>query len=143
MTTAAILENQLRTNIRRYKVRAVSRSQDEDQHLESTVDGRQHHVPDPTIPAVLSPTNRAGQQSTTRPSPPGSVGRLPGQALVAKLQNLFHRRMMRTRAATHGDPGLAKLMGHRGPGNTQLGTDLALGPTPGVQVGCTLNVHGG
>ena len=26
--------------------------------------------------------------------------------------------------------------------NAQLGTDLAQGPTLGVQVGCTLNVHG-
>jgi hypothetical protein len=45
-------------------------------------------------------------------------------------------------AATHGDSGLAKLMAHGGPGNAQLGTDLAQTPTLGVQVGCTLNVHG-
>jgi hypothetical protein len=32
-------------------------------------------------------------------------------------------------------------MAHGGSGNTQLGTDLAQGPTLGVQVGCTLNVH--
>ena len=44
-------------------------------------------------------------------------------------------------AATHGDAGTAKLLAHRGPGNAQLGTDLAQGPTLGVQVGCTLNVH--
>jgi hypothetical protein len=34
---------------------AVSRSPDEDQHLRPTVAGRLHRVPDPTIPAVLSP----------------------------------------------------------------------------------------
>jgi len=44
-------------------------------------------------------------------------------------------------AATHGDAGAAKLMGDRGPGNAQLGTDLPQGPTAGVQIGCTLNVH--
>jgi hypothetical protein len=44
--------------------------------------------------------------------------------------------------ATHGDSGLAKLMAHGGPGNAQLSTDLAQGPTPGVQVRRTLNVHG-
>jgi hypothetical protein len=43
----------------------VSRSPVEDQQLRSTVDGRPHRVPDPTIPAVPSPTNRAGQPSTT------------------------------------------------------------------------------
>jgi hypothetical protein len=30
----------------------------------------------------------------------------------------------------------------RCPGNAQLGTDLAQGPALGVQIGCTLNVHG-
>jgi hypothetical protein len=44
-------------------------------------------------------------------------------------------------AATHGDAGTPKLMAHRGPGNVQLGTDLAQGPTLGLQVGCMLNVH--
>jgi hypothetical protein len=44
-------------------------------------------------------------------------------------------------AATHGDAGMAKLMTHGGPGNAQLGTDLAQRPTLGIQVGCTLNVH--
>jgi hypothetical protein len=44
-------------------------------------------------------------------------------------------------AATHSDAGLAKLLAHRGPGNAQLGTDLAQGPALGVQVGCTLSVH--
>jgi hypothetical protein len=33
------------------------------------------------------------------------------------------------------------LMAHGGPGNAQLGTDLAQGLTQGVQVGCTLNAH--
>ena len=33
-------------------------------------------------------------------------------------------------------------MAHGGPGIAQLGTDLAKVPTLGVQVGCTLNVHG-
>jgi hypothetical protein len=46
---------------------AVSRSPDEDQQLGSNVAGRLHRVRDPTIPAVLSPTNRAGQLSTTWP----------------------------------------------------------------------------
>jgi len=38
---------------------------DEDQRLWSTMDGRLHRIRDPTIPAVLLPTNRAGQLSTT------------------------------------------------------------------------------
>ena len=46
-----------------------------------------------------------------------------------------------TDAATHGDTGTEKLMAHSGPGNAQLGTDLARGPTLGVQVGWPLNVH--
>jgi hypothetical protein len=50
--------------------------------------------------------------------------------------------MSGTAAATHGDAGTAKLMAHGGPGNAQLGTDLAQTPTSGVQVGCTSNVHG-
>jgi hypothetical protein len=41
-------------------------------------------------------------------------------------------------AATHHDAGTTKLMGRR---DAQLGTDLAQGPTLGVQVGCPLNVH--
>jgi hypothetical protein len=43
--------------------------------------------------------------------------------------------------ATHGDTGTAKLMAHSGPGNAQLGTDVAQGPTLDVQVGCPLNVQ--
>jgi hypothetical protein len=39
----------------------VSRLRDEDQQLGSTAADRHHRVPDSTIPAVLSPTNRAGQ----------------------------------------------------------------------------------
>jgi hypothetical protein len=63
------------------QVMAVSRSQDEDQQLGPTVDGHLHRVPDLTIAAVPSPTNRAGQLSTTWPTPPGSAGRLPGDLL--------------------------------------------------------------
>ena len=37
--------------------------------------------------------------------------------------------MSGTAAATHGDAGTAKLMAHGGPGNAQLGTDLAQTPT--------------
>jgi hypothetical protein len=33
-------------------------------------------------------------------------------------------------------------LAYGGPGNSQLGTDLTQTPTPRVQVGCTLNVHG-
>jgi hypothetical protein len=39
----------------------------------SSVDARLHRVRDPTIPAVLSPTNQAGQLSPTWPSRLGSV----------------------------------------------------------------------
>jgi hypothetical protein len=35
----------------------------------------------------------------------------------------------------------AKLLAHRGPGNAQLGTDLAQRPAQGIQVGRTVNVH--
>jgi hypothetical protein len=45
-------------------------------------------------------------------------------------------------AATHGEAGTPKLIAHGDLGNTQLGTDLAQGPTLGVQIGCALNVHG-
>jgi hypothetical protein len=44
-------------------------------------------------------------------------------------------------APTHGDAGATKVLAHGGPGNAQLGTDLAQCPALGVQVGCTLNVH--
>jgi hypothetical protein len=43
---------------------------------------------------------------------------------------------------THDDACLLELLADRAPGNAQLGTDLAKRPTPGVRVGCTLNVHG-
>jgi hypothetical protein len=63
--------------------------------------------------------------------------------LVTKLQDLINGgRMGRSTAATHGDADLTKPLTHRGPGNAQLGTDLAQSPTLGVQVGCTLNIHG-
>jgi hypothetical protein len=34
------------------------------------------------------------------------------------------------------------MLADRAPRNAQFGTDLAQRPTLGVQVGCTLNVHG-
>jgi len=43
--------------------------------------------------------------------------------------------MSRRSAATQVRPGTAKLMAYRAPTNAQLGTDLAQGPTLGVQVG--------
>jgi hypothetical protein len=36
----------------------------------------------------------------------------------------------------------AKLMAYGGPRNAQLNTDLVQGPALGVQVSCTVNVHG-
>ena len=39
-------------------------------------------------------------------------------------------------------PARLELLADRAPMNAQLGTDLAQGPALGVQVGCTLNVHG-
>jgi hypothetical protein len=44
--------------------------------------------------------------------------------------------------ATNGDAGTAKLMTHRRRRKAQLNADLAQCPALGVQVGCTLNVHG-
>jgi hypothetical protein len=38
-------------------------------------------------------------------------------------------------------PALLELLADRAPMNTQLGADLAHGPTLGIQVGSTLNVH--
>jgi hypothetical protein len=66
---------------------------------------------------------------------------VPSQALVTQFQDLLCRRGMRTSTATHGDAGPTKLIAHGGPGNPQLGTDLAQSTTLGVQVGCTLYVH--
>jgi hypothetical protein len=40
-----------------------------------------HRVRGPTIPALPSPANRAGQLSTRWPSPPGSADRLLGDLL--------------------------------------------------------------
>jgi hypothetical protein len=45
-------------------------------------------------------------------------------------------------ARTPGDAGTLEPLAERAPKNAQLGSDLAQRPTPGVQVGCTLNVHG-
>jgi hypothetical protein len=68
---------------------------------------------------------------------------IPGQALVTEIQDpLCGGRVSGRTAVTHGDAGLAKLIAHRGRREAQLGTDLAQSPTLGVQVGCTLNVHG-
>jgi hypothetical protein len=67
---------------------------------------------------------------------------IPRQALVTQLAHLLCRRgVSRRAAATHGDAGTAKLPTHCGRRDAQLGTDLAQGPTLGVQVGRTLNVH--
>jgi hypothetical protein len=44
-------------------------------------------------------------------------------------------------ARTHGDASLLELFADGAPMNAQLGADLAQGPTLGVQVRCTLNVH--
>jgi hypothetical protein len=66
----------------------------------------------------------------------------PAQVLVTKLQDLIGGGGMSGRAAaTHGDAGLAKLIAHRGPGTSQLGSDLAQGPALAVQVGCTVHFH--
>jgi hypothetical protein len=45
-------------------------------------------------------------------------------------------------AVSPGDAGTLELLADRAPMNAQLGTDLAQGPTLGVQVSRTLNVHG-
>jgi hypothetical protein len=50
--------------------------------------------------------------------------------------------MSRRSAATRGDTGALELITDCAPMNAQLGTDLTEGPTLGVQVGYTLNVHG-
>jgi hypothetical protein len=49
---------------------------------------------------------------------------------------------MRPRTArTHGDAGTSELLADRAQMNAQFGADLAQGPTLGVQVGRTVNVH--
>ena len=68
----------------------------------------------------------------------------PGQALVTKLPDLLCGGGMRRRAAvTHDDASPTKLLAHCGRGNALLVTDLAQRPAFGVEVGRTLNVHGG
>jgi hypothetical protein len=68
---------------------------------------------------------------------------IPGQALVPQVQDLLRGGGMSGRtAASHGDAGPLELLADRAPMNAQLGTDLAQSPALGVQVGCTLNVHG-
>jgi hypothetical protein len=63
--------------------------------------------------------------------------------LITKLHyQLRGRRMSGRTAAAHGDASPLELLADRAPMNAQLGTDLAEGPTLGVQVGCPLNVHG-
>jgi hypothetical protein len=67
----------------------------------------------------------------------------PGQALVTKLQDLLCRSGVSLRTtATHSDASPLELLADSAPMNAQLGTDLAQGSTLGVQVGCTLDVHG-
>jgi hypothetical protein len=46
-------------------------------------------------------------------------------------------------ARPHGDAGTVELFADRAPVNAQLGTDPAQGPALAVQVGCSLDVHGG
>jgi hypothetical protein len=68
---------------------------------------------------------------------------IPGQALVTQLHDLLcGDGMWRRTAATHADANALELLGDCAPVNVQLGTDLAQAPALGVQVGCTLNVHG-
>jgi hypothetical protein len=101
----------------------------------------------------LLPPAESGRLCRPRPSvaAPGarnchidpSCHLVPSQAFVAKLKDLLRGGGMRRRtAATHDDTSPTKLLAHWGRGNAQLGTDLAQAPTLGVQVGCTLNVHG-
>jgi hypothetical protein len=66
----------------------------------------------------------------------------PAQALFTKLHDLLCGGRMRRGPATHGDAGTTKLLAHRGRRDAQLDTDLTQGPTMGVHLGCTLNVHG-
>jgi|SRR5215211_5536329 len=66
---------------------------------------------------------------------------IPGQALVAQLQDLLCGSGMSRSAATHGHASPTKLVAHCGRGNALLGTDLAQGPAAGVQVRRTLNIH--
>jgi hypothetical protein len=68
---------------------------------------------------------------------------IPGQALVTQRHDLIGGGGMSGRTArTHGVASALELFADRAPMNAQLGTDLAEGPTLGVQVGRTLNVHG-
>jgi hypothetical protein len=84
----------------------------------------------------LLPTAQSGRLCRFGPSvaAPGTGNRhtdlfcnlVPGQALVAQLQNLLGGDgVSRRSAVTHGDAGTAKLMAYGGPGNAQLCTDLA------------------
>jgi hypothetical protein len=66
----------------------------------------------------------------------------PGQAVVMQLHDLLGGGGVSRHAATRGEAGAMELLADGAPVNAQLGTDLAQRPTPGVQVGCTLNVHG-
>jgi hypothetical protein len=101
----------------------------------------------------LLPTAQAWRlrRSGTPVAAPGTGNRhidlfchlIPGQALVAQLQDLLCAGPVRRSSATHGDACPLELLANRAPMNTQLGTDLAQSPTLGVQVGYTLNVHGG
>jgi hypothetical protein len=67
---------------------------------------------------------------------------IPVQALVTQLKDpLCGGGVSQRAAATHGDASPLELLADRAPMNAQLGTDLAQGPTLGVQVGSTLNIH--
>jgi hypothetical protein len=58
---------------------------------------------------------------------------IPAQALLTQLEDLLcGGRVSGRAAATHSDAGTPKLMANGGPGNAQLGTDLAEGPALGV-----------
>jgi hypothetical protein len=68
----------------------------------------------------------------------------PGEALITKLHDLIGGGGMSGRTCpTHCDSSPTQLITDRGLRDAQLGTDLAQSPTMGVQVGRTLNVHGG
>jgi hypothetical protein len=48
----------------------------------------------------------------------------------------------RRTAATRGYTGAMELFADRGPMNAKLRTNLSQGPVLGIQLSCTLNVHG-
>ena len=90
--------------------------------------------------------SRLGRDNNSPGSDTGSNSSLNAEYVVIRNgDNVSHSisgRMSRRSAVTHSDAGTLELMADGAPMNAQLGTDLAQGPTLGVQVGCTLNVHG-